>query len=194
MNSPNAIDWFPPQWLTIPPGELLAAPKMGELLDHFERELARKNGGLRNSEHESMSASVRAARQAIDRGDVHAAAMSFFLLGMVVQRLSTAPRGEELTDLLRAELSEHQRQLPLKRKSLHAQHAKGWAQDIARALWEQDEHEGVRVAEMADLVWMQAASAGSSLFEAFPDNAVGLRAWLREVAPPSAKKAGRPRK
>jgi len=197
MSTPNAIDWFPPRWLETPPGDLLAAPNVAELLAHLRAELERVRANfdrLDGREAEHFAGSIDAAAHALEAGDPAVLALRFFLLGMGAKALSGPYRPSELIGLEMTAYREKVRTLPLELRNARQQAARDAVQALARSLWAQEEHRGTRLADMCELVWARILDDGGAMLGSLPNSAAGLKPWLRPVAPAAARKAGAPRK
>lgn len=70
--------------------------------------------------------------------------------------------------------------------------AKEQAVMIAKALWNNDKDEKIRIAEMARIVYAELYDSGLS--KQLPCNQDSLQEWIRDIAPPYAKVGGRPKK
>lgn len=119
-------------------------------------------------------------------------------------------------DLYKLHVAELRRTLPLRQKQLAQKHLKEVCQNEAQQLWAKPELEHLRLGEMCQEVWSSiykwlddaerdfkaAAQRGEedcmetvALFrDVLPEQAEGLKTWLREIAPESATRKGRPSK
>lgn len=87
-----------------------------------------------------------------------------------------------------------QKQLEIKPKkgvSIHKLQAKEQAKIIAKALWNNDRDNKIKIAEMARLVYSELHDNGFN--RQLPQNQESLQDWIRDIAPTYATIGGRPR-
>ena len=87
-----------------------------------------------------------------------------------------------------------QKQLEIKPKkgvSIHKLQAKEQAKIIAKALWNNDKGDKIKIAEMARLVYSELYDNGFN--RQLPHNQESLQDWIRDIAPTYATIGGRPR-
>jgi hypothetical protein len=120
---------------------------------------------------------------------------AFFLLGQLSGELSM-PSRQEYSEGMEAKLAKMKRELPLVKKNIAATTVREIAQEVAKLEWEADTDQSLRLSDMCEVIWAKLMSVHMSadLIDALPDQASGLKVWLRPVAPEYAKKGGRPRK
>jgi len=107
------------------------------------------------------------------------AALAFYKMGQWAIAIGR-PTAEEMMELLRGKLSEAKRNAPLHKRNINKKIAKSRAEAIARDLWSKDTDQCIRLTAMCEEVWSRAIDEG--LQPLLPDNAAGLRIWLRKVA------------
>lgn len=103
---------------------------------------------------------------------------------------------KERQELLDLAIEAKQRRLPLRIRQVRHQAAKELAQYLAAWRWRFcDADQEIKTGEMLQLVWNEMVELrNADLLDGMPDKAEGLRKWINKVAPPYAKKGGRPRK
>lgn len=87
-----------------------------------------------------------------------------------------------------------QKQLEIKPKkgvSIHKLQAKEQAKIIAKALWNNDKDDKIKIAEMARLVYSELYDNGFN--SQLPQNQESLQDWIRDIAPTYATTGGRPK-
>lgn len=133
-----------------------------------------------------------AALNAYLAGDLERTAWSFYQLGRTVQILESEAivarkKAARTTRTLQA------RQRSTRSINFRKKKSKWLAQGLAESLWKENTMKTTRTAEMAEIVWNRLTDLGFNSI--LPVNsATGLIPWLREIAPPDAKRPGRPKK
>lgn len=81
---------------------------------------------------------------------------------------------------------------PKQGKSIGKQTAQEQAKIIAKALWNTDKEQKIRMKEMTNLVYSELYSNG--FIRDLPNDPISLKDWIKEIAPPYATIGGRPKK
>lgn len=119
-----------------------------------------------------------------------------FLIGHIAGILSAPDRlDHELTRLEAAKLkySQAQREAPLKLKKMMRDAAIKKAQELALEEWNGSENADLRLGEMCELIWGKTLTGRYFSPNELPDRPIGLKPWLRPVAPERASRRGRPK-
>jgi hypothetical protein len=118
----------------------------------------------------------------------------FFEMGRIFSALET--NLEELTPILHKGLHaikvNHARNAPLHKINFRRDEIRKEALRIAKLEWNSDKSHSIRLSEMCNIVWSILLEY-TEFIDVLPDNAPGLKPWLREAAPNWAKKPGRPK-
>lgn len=80
---------------------------------------------------------------------------------------------------------------PRKGKSIGKQTAQEQAKIIAKALWNNDKEQKIRIKEMAGIVYSELYDNG--FMRDLPNDPISLKDWIQEIAPPHATIGGRPK-
>jgi hypothetical protein len=206
MNKPEKSSKAPLVICGLPVEEFLFwcnDPTARELISHYKQKAKdAKASGDSRSEWNFMTAHANQALEALEKGKIDIACREFFHLGEVSDSINRIP--QEDTEYAFELMEAHRiRTAPLRSKVIFAKYLKHTAQKLAQENWQSDTDQQIRISEMADIVWGKlyerittefSESTRESALEALPDLPVGLRPWLRELAPDYAKKPGRPRK
>lgn len=81
---------------------------------------------------------------------------------------------------------------PRKGKSVGKQTAQEQAKIIAKALWNNDKEQKIRIKEMAGIIYSELYDNG--FMRDLPNDPISLKDWIKEIAPPHATIGGRPKK
>ena len=129
------------------------------------------------------------------RGEGGSVPMAFLNLGREIQRLK-GPDDETVIAGLQALKSETERAFNsnVVRRNIENSTSKEVVKEYAGALWIQEEFKDYRIHDMAKKIHEQFKEFAKRKSIQFPQEPEGLRPWLREVAPESAKKPGAPPK
>lgn len=136
----------------------------------------------------TLEAHFQDALIAFENDDISKACWSFYWMGIASQELQTLTN-KELISAHEAESEKFKRERPLFIKALNQKMAKEFVQHIAKDLWATEK---CRLTEMANKVWAILVD-GKYLekLDGLPNDANGLKPWLREISPDFAKKRGR---
>lgn len=99
---------------------------------------------------------------------------------------------EETREIVEYELWQEVAYRKIKPINDRKQSAKSRAQEIAKDNWSEDLDKLLRISVMAKMVWDQLIDEGFN--DELPNDAAGIRAWIRLVAPEYASKPGAPSK
>ena len=99
---------------------------------------------------------------------------------------------EETREIVEYELWQEVAYRKIKPINDRKQSAKSHAQEIAKDNWSQDFTKSLRISVMAKMVWDTLIDEGFN--DELPNDATGIRAWIRPVAPEYAAKPGAPSK
>jgi hypothetical protein len=128
------------------------------------------------------------ASVAFENDDISKACWSFYWMGIASQELQTLTF-TQLISAHKAEIEKLKRERPLVIKAAKQKEAKEFVQHIAKNLWTTEKW---RLSEMANNVWgILVDGKYLEKFDGLPNDANGLKPWLREISPPFAKKRGR---
>lgn len=81
--------------------------------------------------------------------------------------------------------------IPRQGKSIGKQTAQEQAKIIAKALWNTDKDKKIRIKEMANIVYSELHDNG--FMRDLPNDAISLKEWIKDIAPPYATTGGRPK-
>lgn len=173
----------------------LKNPEITLLLDHMKHEIASalKAGDERHDwkllQHHLSQLEKDGINNNTEKVNWH-----FFEMGRVFSTLEA--NLEELTPLLHKGLHaiqvNHARNAPLNKRNIRRDAIREEALRIAKIEWNSNKSHSIRLSEMCDIVW-SILLEHKEFMDVLPDNASGLKPWLREVAPNWAKKPGRPK-
>lgn len=172
------------------------APEMKSFFEHQASEISKAK------QHESMDYrweflenSLHYAQAAFEGGSVYVTAIASMQLGRAIERLKHRPN-DEVVDLLETALSESKLQLEkLKRGRFNhkKEYFKKMVQEKAAEVWAGDARQKLLMIDMCRLmheIFLPAARQfGSKNY--LPTKAEGLKPWLRDIAPPYARRQGR---
>jgi len=172
-------------------------PDLAEFLDHHLEELkkARDAGILGNRRWDRLQDRVTDAIASFETPSVAAIAKAFYDLGRAREEVDHH-NSEDMIDLYETKIKSLKREAPLLRLNLGKKHLKETAQYMAEKEWEKDTRQEIRLGSMCKKVYSIIFNEvrGDDLEKALPREPMGLKEWLRPIAPSWAKKGGRPRK
>jgi len=172
-------------------------PALPEFIDHHLEELrkAYRAGLIEDHRWDKLQDCVTNAIEALKMADVAAIAKAFYDLGRAREEVDHH-NSEDMIDLYETKIKSLKREAPLFRLNLGKKHLKETAQYMAEKEWEKDTRQEIRLGSMCKKVYSIIFNEvrGDDLEKALPREPMGLKEWLRPIAPSWAKKGGRPRK
>jgi len=166
------------------------------LLDFYWKEYlnAQKAGEDRDTWEAIKYRCIEAAYH-FEQGDLRETSISFFFLGTADEE-ARHPTPADQARMGRYAVEGLKRLRPLEQRNLRKSHAKGLVALLANAAWKSDTDDVIRLGDMCERIWalIHSLNVSTEILDELPNNAQGLRTWLRPNAPEYAKKGGRPRK
>lgn len=172
-------------------------PDLADFLNHHRGEvekaeyagiLDRRIGDLRNA--------INRAALALQNGDTASIASAFFSMGEKAEKLNHPPE-DEMSELYRAQLEKMKSELPIKLRNSKIEFLKGCVEIIARRIWEKDTKQEIKLIDACHEVWPELVDVAEHYnvgWDLYPNEAAGLKPWLRPLAPEYAKRPGAPKK
>jgi hypothetical protein len=163
------------------------------LLQHEEAQLKlhSRNEDI-DIEHQSRWSQLESfyedALAAIENNNISSACWFFYWMGASAQELQSPTHEEQMLSYA-ARIQKLKSERPLQIKVKKQKSAKHFVQSIAQEQWKTKKY---RLTEMANYVWKILIDSGDiEKFTELPNDANGLKSWLREISPDFAKKRGR---
>jgi len=141
--------------------------------------------------------------ESIKQGDVEKTFTSAFRLGMLEKEL-------KYPESIHLKVFHQQQIIEKKEESLKAYNSvkrlyKDVAQEFAKILWSKDKEQKIRIGEMCEILWSEIIDNpqlteyvkdefDKRVVDFMPNDAQGLKPWIKDVAPDYAKLGGRPSK
>lgn len=148
--------------------------------------------------YEALLQRTEKAEAALEDGSPDKIALSFCRLGETINDLEGLAADDKLKlyeaalDGSKRKIADFKRQRP----TLEKQEFIKYTQATALRLWIEDKDKSIRLSEMCERVYkiMCPIELEWGRDDLLPGEAVGIKPWLREVAPSHARKPGRPTK
>ena len=171
-------------------------PDLALFIDHHASEVEKaKQSASWDIRWSELEAAVIRARKSLDGGSQSSIGASLYHLGFCAAEVSDLSHTDKLAGL-HARLEKSEKERPLMLRNFRLQTLKAFAQDLAQTHWCEDAAHKIRLAEMCNNIYREVAEFADRMgcFELMPEGEVGLKPWLRPVAPDYARKGGPPRK
>lgn len=180
--------------------EYRAATEKPDLQDFINHQIEQCRGAADAGDSDmrwfDMVDAIKKAELAIHNGDPSGIAVAFFDMGRKAERLKH-PSDDEISEFMQVRFEKSKRELPLKLKNSKIRFLKGCAEIIARRIWEKDAKQEIKLIDACEKVWPELIDVAEHYNvprDYYPNDAAGLKPWLRPLAPEYARKGGRPKK
>lgn len=178
--------------------------KLGLICDMLQSHMKRVGRVIENDEYndrwENLSNSVNTASDTlgivIDNpgvGGMLDIALIFYSLGCAATE-TDYPKREDIMKFIKGSMENDKRKRPLELKNLQLSLLKEQSLELASKLWSTDEKQEIKLMDMCEKVYRKLNTLNPEIFKYVPNDAAGLKPWLRKVAPDYAKKPGRPKR
>lgn len=179
--------------------EYKAATENPDIRDFLNHQIEQCRGAAEAGDSDmrwfDMVDAIKKSELAIHNGDPSGIAVAFFDMGRIAERLKH-PSDDEIYELYKARFEKMERELPIKRRNLKIEFLKGCVKIIAGRIWEKDVKQEVKLIDACHQVWPELIKVAQDYNvpgDYYPNDAAGLKPWLRPLAPEYARKGGRPK-
>lgn len=159
---------------------------------HIEEVMNASNVGISDDRWGSLPDRLTAVLEALQTDGTAKIAKAFYELGRTAERLNHPPSEEQL-ELYKAKVDKQKRDRPIYMLNQKKKFIKQAAQNMAAVEWIKDKEQKIRLAAMCEIIYSKLVDS-KEFTEMLPDLPIGLKPWLRPIAPDWAKKGGRPKK
>lgn len=180
--------------------ESVTNPQNPKALDELLEHLIKEAESLDPDSRKHLLSATALVKSMSKYEEKNVTALCYFRLGIIAGRMMTPFRNlDAVSEALRkgniSQIADMKRQHPIKKLNEIKALTQEIVKNLAQHIWKKESTE-IRIGKMAEMVFHECTHNPeyAAIASTLPQNAKELKPWLREIAPPEAQKAGRPRK